>query len=199
VYLSNLSDRLLTKSFWQPQTMSLIKTLVCGDTAAIDGSPQFGDDGSGADIHNASLLSLIPCPMEMVGASFTSCFQHLLDLPTPQVCIAIFRKGVMVSSPLPYVFTNPSYKDHNGDEVVLGPGDLLYVVGMRTGEDAEQEHDPMADMGDSHPHTPQPREPTVSAGHVISRPGCLGKERTTEPLESGELEAALTDVGTEAT
>lgn len=33
VYLANLTDRLLSESFRQPQTVSIIRTLVCGDTS----------------------------------------------------------------------------------------------------------------------------------------------------------------------
>jgi hypothetical protein len=119
VYLANLGDRLLCKSYWQPQTSSVLQTLVCGDTI------QGGD---------YSMLSLQPVPAHLVGGTFTELFCALLEETPSRACMAIFRKGLELNSPLPYVYTNPP------GNVIIHAGDRVYVVGPVPTEDEEAVH-----------------------------------------------------------
>eukprot|EP00935_MAST-01C_sp_MAST-1C-sp1_P000707 g707.t1 len=140
VYLANLSDRLVSKMFWQPQTMSVLKTLVTGsiytfdddEADEADGEPgdgsNKGDDGGKSAEAGVSVLSMMPLPLTLAGETFTNVFNYLIDDSPSRVCIGIYRCGVMTDSPLPYVYPNPQ-KEPNGDEVLLERGDLLYVVG----------------------------------------------------------------------
>jgi hypothetical protein len=108
VYLSNLSDRLLTKSFFQPQTISVVNTLVNGDGS---------EEGVRRRLH------LLDLPPQMVGRTFKELYDELLQLENPQLCLAILRAASgSGGNPLPYVYTNPDAT------TVLRAGDRLYVI-----------------------------------------------------------------------
>ena len=121
VYLSNLSDRLLTKSVWQPQTTSVVHTLVNGDSS---------EQGVWRK------LQMVAVKDEWHGFFFKDVFTQLLEEDEPMLCIAMLRgrdqDGKHGGNPLPYVYTVPDAG------AVVRKGDQLFVLKVTAHQGAHQ-------------------------------------------------------------
>jgi hypothetical protein len=109
VYLPKMLDSLVSESYKKFKIIDTVNLLVNGD--------------SRGDTSKHLFQVKIPTKEQgFTGKTYGELFKYLL-FQKKLVCVALFRSGQRVRSPLPYLYTNPT------TDSLLDRGDMVFVIG----------------------------------------------------------------------